>query len=45
MDLNPAEGSEISISREGSDPTIVIPQAGSPTRYLAGLFLLCWLGG
>ncbi|UFZ07357.1 hypothetical protein LQG66_14050 [Bradyrhizobium ontarionense] len=45
MDLNPPDGSRITISGGGVHPIIRIPQAGSPTRYFGGLFLLFWLGG
>ncbi|HEY4200813.1 MAG TPA: hypothetical protein VGM83_09645 [Devosiaceae bacterium] len=44
MDLNPPVGSKISIVQNGGDPTIVIPQIKSYSRYFAGLFLLFWLG-
>ena len=44
MDLQPPAGSNISITTEGADPTIIVPAAGSSTRYLAGVFLLFWLG-
>ena len=44
MDLNPPAGSKISISSDGADPMVVIPQPGSATRYFTGLFLLFWLG-
>jgi hypothetical protein len=45
MDLNPPEGSKISVSYDGGDPTVVIPSKGSASRYFGGVFLLCWLGG
>jgi hypothetical protein len=45
MDLNPPEGSGISISYDEADPTIIIPARGSASRYFGGVFLLFWLGG
>lgn len=45
MDLVPPDGSKISISQKGTEPIIIIPQTGSPARYVGGLFLLFWLGG
>ena len=45
MDLNPPPGSNISISSDNADPTIVIPAAASSMRYFGGAFLLFWLGG
>lgn len=45
MDLHPPDGSKISILESGSEPTIVIPHPSRPTRYILGVFLLCWLGG
>jgi hypothetical protein len=45
MDLNPPEGSGISISYDEADPTIIIPAKGSASRYFGGVFLLFWLGG
>ena len=45
MDLNPPAGSEISISYDDLDPTIVIPAKADASRYFGGLFLLFWLGG
>ena len=44
MDLNPPEGSKISVREDGGDPTIVIPAAGGFSRYFTGLFMLFWLG-
>jgi hypothetical protein len=44
MDLNPPAGSKISITQVDGDPTVVIPVAGNPSRYLVGLFILFWLG-
>jgi hypothetical protein len=44
MDLNPPEGSGISISYDEADPTVVIPAKASASRYFGGLFLLFWLG-
>jgi hypothetical protein len=44
MDLTPPAGSKISITTEGTDPTIVIRAAASVSRYFTGLFLLFWLG-
>src|SRR5262245_15579239 len=46
MTLKPPDGSKISVTTEGSDPVIVVPQgSGGATRYFVGLFLLFWLGG
>jgi hypothetical protein len=45
MDLNPPEGSGISISYDEADPTIIIPAKASASRYFGGVFLLFWLGG
>ena len=45
MDLNPPEGSKISIANDRSDPTIVVPPTSSLMRYPIGLFVLFWLGG
>ena len=45
MDLDPPAGSQISIDRKDLDPTIVIPETASSTRYFGGVFLLFWLGG
>lgn len=46
MNLKPPPGSNISITTDGTDPMIVLPNTdGSPARYFAGLFLLFWLGG
>ena len=45
MDLNPPEGSEISVTFDGGDPTITIPAKASASRYFGGMFLLFWLGG
>ena len=44
MDLNPPEGSKISVREDGEDPTIVIAAAGGFSRYFTGLFMLFWLG-
>jgi hypothetical protein len=44
MDLQPPAGSNISLTTDGADPTIIVPAANNPTRYLPGLFLLFWLG-
>jgi hypothetical protein len=44
MDLNPPAGSQITINHDNVDPTISIPAANNPWRYLGGLFLLFWLG-
>jgi hypothetical protein len=44
MNMQPPAGSGISIRTDGTDPTIVIPNAGSPLRYLMAAFLLFWLG-
>jgi hypothetical protein len=44
MDITPPAGSKISITTDGADPTIVIPNAGGAARYFTGLFLLFWLG-
>ena len=45
MDWQPPEGSKISITTDGADPTVVIPSAGGAWRYFTGLFALFWLGG
>jgi hypothetical protein len=46
MDLKPPPGSNISITTDGTDPMIVLPNTdGSSARYFPGLFLLFWLGG
>jgi hypothetical protein len=46
MDLKPPSGSNISITTEGTDPMIVLPNTdGGSARYFGGLFLLFWLGG
>lgn len=44
MDLNPPEGSKISIANDRRDPTVVVPPTSSFMRYPGGLFLLFWLG-
>lgn len=44
MDLQPPAGSNISLTTDGADPTIIVPAASSATRYLPGVFLLFWLG-
>jgi hypothetical protein len=44
MDRQPPAGSNISITTDGADPTIVIPVAAGASRYFTGLFLLFWLG-
>ena len=44
MDLNPPVGSEISISHDGVEPTIIIPAKRNASRYFGGEFLVCWLG-
>ena len=44
MDLQPPAGSNISVTTDGPDPTIVIPAASSAMRYFTGLFILFWLG-
>ena len=36
---------EVPINSDDADPTIVIPQASSATRFFGGAFLLFWLGG
>ncbi|MBR1222462.1 hypothetical protein JQ557_31000 [Bradyrhizobium sp. U87765 SZCCT0131] len=41
----PPAGSTISIQSDGADTLVAIPYPASPSRYFAGLFLLCWLGG
>jgi hypothetical protein len=45
MDLNPPEGSKISIANDRGDPTVLVPPTSSFMRYPAGLFALFWLGG
>jgi hypothetical protein len=46
MDLKPPPGSNISITTDGTDPMIVLPNTdGGSARYFVGLFLLFWLGG
>jgi hypothetical protein len=45
MDLNPPEGSKISIANDRGDPTIVVPPTSSFMRYPMGMFILFWLGG
>jgi hypothetical protein len=45
MDLNPPEGSRISIAHDRGDPTIVVPPTSSFMRYPSGVFVLFWLGG
>ena len=45
MDINPPEGSKISVSYDGGDPAVMIPSKASASRYFGGVFLLCWLGG
>jgi hypothetical protein len=47
MDLNPPEGSGISISYDEADPTIIIPAKGSASRYFGGCVpvVLAWRVG
>jgi hypothetical protein len=45
MDLNPPEGSKISIATDRGDPTVVVPPTNSFMRYPMGMFVLFWLGG
>ena len=46
MNLNPPNGSKISVTADGADPMIVVPNGSvGAVRYFIGLFLLCWLGG
>jgi hypothetical protein len=46
MILNPPNGSKISVSTDGGDPVILVPQeSGGMMRYFVGLFVLFWLGG
>jgi hypothetical protein len=46
MILKPPDGSKISVTTEGTDPMIVVPNGSAGAmRYFAGLFLLFWLGG
>ena len=44
MDQNPPPGSNISITTDTGDPTIIIPVVDSPYRFIVGLFGLFWLG-
>jgi hypothetical protein len=44
MDLNPPDGSNISITNDRGDPVIVVPPKSSFMRYPTGLFVLFWLG-
>src|SRR5206468_969416 len=44
MDQNPPPGSNISITTEAAEPTIIIPVVDSPYRYFVGLLGLFWLG-
>jgi hypothetical protein len=45
MNLNPPNGSKISVTTDGPDPVIVVLYGSAgPMRYLIGLFLLFWLG-
>jgi hypothetical protein len=46
MYLSPPQGSKISVTTDGADDVIRIPQAGGDfTRYLVGAFIVFWLGG
>jgi hypothetical protein len=44
MDQYPPPGSNISITTDAADPTIMIPSVDSPYRYFVGLLGLIWLG-
>lgn len=46
MNPMPPSGSKIVVTTSGADHVITIPQgSGGPMRFLAGLFVLFWLGG
>ena len=46
MPLVPPQGSRISVTMDGSEEIICIPQvSGNVARYLIGAFLIFWLGG
>jgi hypothetical protein len=43
--INPPPGSKITLSNDGADPLLTIPQrSGGASRYFGGLFMLFWLG-
>lgn len=45
MDMNPPEGSAVSIRDNDGHPTVTIPAKAIASRYLGGAFLLLWLVG
>jgi hypothetical protein len=45
VNLQPPNGSAISVTTDGAHPLIVVPYRSGVVRYFAGLFLLAWLGG
>jgi hypothetical protein len=43
--INPPPGSTITLTNDGADPVLSIPQrSGGVMRYFVGLFVLFWLG-
>jgi hypothetical protein len=44
MDLKPPAGSKITVTTDGTDPAIVIPNSRGAKQYFTALFLLLWLG-